>query len=64
MLFIPSHTLLRYLDHINHATMVLNPELGSKTQSIKKGLKRIKQRLEEFQAEEILANDQLDERRS
>lgn len=60
MIFIPSEILLHYLDHINHATMVLNPELGIKTPSIKKGLRRIKKRLEEFHAKTVLANDQLD----
>lgn len=60
MKFISSNVLLNYLDHINHATMILNPELGSKAKSIKKGLKRIKKRLAAFNAEEVLANDQLD----
>lgn len=50
MLFIPSAVLLYYLDHINHATMVLNPELGTTPHSVKKGLKRIKKRLAAFQA--------------
>lgn len=60
MIFLPSNLLLNYLDHINHATMILNPELGSKAKSIKKGLKRMKKRLAAFNTEEILANDQLD----
>jgi GT2 family glycosyltransferase len=60
MVFLPSDSLLNYLDHINHATMVLNPNLGSKTQSIKKGLKRIEKRLAKFHAQKILMDASLD----
>ena len=60
MIFIPSKVLLTYLAHINHATMVLNPELGSKTHTIKKGLVRIEKQLLEFDAREILLNADLD----
>ena len=60
MLFVPTNSLLHYLDHVNHATMILNPDLGSKAPSIKKGLKRIEKHLAEFRALEILEDVHLD----
>ncbi len=30
MMFLPSELLIKYLDHINHATTVLNPELSTR----------------------------------
>lgn len=60
MLFLQADQLLNYLDHINHATMVLNPHLGSTSRSIRKGLKRIEKRLSAFHANEILMDAYLD----
>ena len=60
MIFLPAETLTRYLVHINHATMVLNPQLGSSTQSVSTGGKRIRKTLEQINAAEILENEQLD----
>lgn len=42
MIFLASSKLSRYLDHINHATMVLNPNLGIGKRAIRQGLARIK----------------------
>jgi len=42
MIFLESKELSKYLDHINHATMVLNPELGVGKRAIRQGLERIK----------------------
>lgn len=61
MIFFPSKVLLDYLDHINHATMVLNPNLGAKANSIKKGLRRIEKQLAQFDAKTILADETLDQ---
>lgn len=60
MVFLPSETLLNYMDHINHATTVLNPELSRKQASVNKGLKRIQKSLQSFNADEILKTDSLD----
>ena len=60
MKFLPSDVLLKYMDHINHATTVLNPELSRNKKSVDKGLKRIQKSLEGFGATEILSNSQLD----
>jgi len=60
MIFLPSETLGQYMDHLNHATMVLNPELGARQSTITKGLKRIKSRWEKVNAPAVLANTELD----
>lgn len=49
MIFLPSRVLSRYMAHVNHATMVLNPHLGTGKKNQIKGLKRLKQSLQEFQ---------------
>lgn len=46
MLFLDAAELGQYLDHINHATMVLNPELGVSQKTIRRGNRRIKRHLE------------------
>lgn len=61
MLFLDSGELGRYVDHLNHATMVLNPELGSSEQMRKDGNKRIKDKLRGIDANAILANVNLDQ---
>lgn len=60
MVFLPSDVLSKYLDHINHATTVLNPELSSRTKSVGKGLRRIQRSLARLNAQAILADDSLD----
>jgi len=41
MVFLKSEILGKYLDHINHATMILNPELGARPRTIRQGIKKI-----------------------
>jgi GT2 family glycosyltransferase len=41
MVFLKSELLGKYLDHINHATMILNPELGARPRTIREGIKKI-----------------------
>lgn len=60
MVFLDSEQLGRYVDHLNHATMVLNPDLGSKRSNIVAGRKRIQAKLRGIDAFSILANDALD----
>ena len=60
MIFLPSETLIRYLYHANHATMVLNPELGSSSRSVRQGTRRIKKLMDEIGAEAILQDVGLD----
>lgn len=60
MLFLPSEVLSRYLEHINHATTVLNPQLSSRQKSVDKGLRRIEKSLARFNAAAILQDASLD----
>lgn len=60
MVFLPSEDLSVYVEHINHATTVLNPELSSRQKSVEKGKRRIQQSLERFNAEEVLHDVSLD----
>ncbi|MCE3237182.1 MAG: glycosyltransferase [Gammaproteobacteria bacterium] len=61
MVFIPSEGLSIYMDHVNHATMVLNPDENElKSAAVKKGLKRIRKALKAVKADLILASDDLD----
>ncbi|HEV2614113.1 MAG TPA: glycosyltransferase family 2 protein [Gammaproteobacteria bacterium] len=46
MIFLHSRELGHYLDHINHATMILNPELGVRPRTVRQGLKKIQALLE------------------
>ena len=61
MVFLSVHFLSQYLLHLNHATMVLHPELGSRKRTIRKGLKRIKKELKRINADKILRENALDE---
>jgi hypothetical protein len=58
--FLPSDVLIKYLEHVNHATTVLNPALSSREKSLKKGRYRIKKSLAKLKAESLLADDSLD----
>lgn len=60
MIFLPSDILINYLDHINHATTVLNPHLSSREKSVIKGMRRIKQSLARMNADLILQDESLD----
>lgn len=60
MVFLPSVELLKYMDHINHATMVLNPDLGSTKKAISKGMRRIQKSLDSFNANAIFQDSRLD----
>lgn len=60
MIFLPSEELIYYLEHLNHATTVLNPALSTRARSITKGVKRIESILTRLHADLILENDQLD----
>jgi GT2 family glycosyltransferase len=60
MLFLTSEELLGYMDHINHATTVLNPELSRNQKSVSKGMRRIQKSLDSFNANLILKDSSLD----
>ena len=60
LVYLSARYLSDYLMHLNHATMVFHPELGSGSRTIRKGLKRIRRILDEMDADTILADDSLD----
>lgn len=60
MVFLPSEVLVNYLEHINHATSVLNPYLSTREKSVEKGLVRIEKTLARFHAQDILCDTTLD----
>jgi hypothetical protein len=60
MKFLESLELGQYVDHLNHATMILNPELGSSSGNIRRGGKRLRDKLRGIDAEAILADSSLD----
>lgn len=60
MQFLSSEILIKYLEHINHATTVLNPELSTRQKSVDKGLVRIKKSLARMNADLILQDATLD----
>lgn len=59
MIFLPSEILIKYLEHINHATTVLNPHL-SRQKSVDKGVRRIEKSLARMNAKMILQDVSLD----
>jgi len=61
LIYLPSNELLKYMEHVNHATSFLNPEFSSRAKTINNGTKRIKNVLAKLNAEEILLNNKLDE---
>ncbi|HTM63998.1 MAG TPA: glycosyltransferase family 2 protein [Gammaproteobacteria bacterium] len=60
MVFIPSDILINYVEHINHATTVLNPELSTREKSVIRGMRRIENSLKRLQAEVVMADAELD----
>ena len=60
VLFLTPEYLGKFIDHLNHATMILNPELGSSRKVQREGRIRLKRKLRGIDAEEILANNLLD----
>jgi GT2 family glycosyltransferase len=59
MVFLPSEILIKYLDHINHATTILNPAL-SRQKRVDKRLRRMEKNLERMNAKAILQDASLD----
>ena len=58
MEFIQPEILIKYMDHLNHATMILNPAIGSRKTAAPKARQSLENRLERYRA--ILADDSLD----
>lgn len=60
MIFIEPHELSHYMKHLNHATMILNPEIAGKKTGTKKSYDRIMRELNSLQYDKILNDNSLD----
>lgn len=60
MKFIPTHDLIRYMQHLNHATMVLCPDRSGKKTGTQKEYNRIMQQLNRINSTQLLADEDLD----
>lgn len=61
MVFLPPQVLLGYVMHVNHATMVLHPELGARKRTVRAGRSRLGRVMALVDAERVLNDDRLDE---
>lgn len=60
MLFIPTEKLGKYMKHLNHATMILNPEIAGKKTGSPKAYKRIIKELKSVGYDQIIKDGSLD----
>lgn len=60
MIFIPSEKLIKYMVHLNHATMILNDEFSFRSNKRIQGKNRIQKIFDELGAREILNDTSLD----
>jgi hypothetical protein len=60
MIFIEPYELSRYMKHLNHATMILNPEIAGKKTGTKKSYDRIMRELRSVQYDKILNDNSMD----
>ena len=60
MKFIDSPVLIKYMVHLNHATMFLNQEFKLRQSNRDKGMKRMKEIFDDLKAPEILNDSSLD----
>ena len=58
--FLPVAELCRYMAHLNHATMILNPEIKGRKTSTAKAFRQLGDKLHAGKYLEILADDSLD----
>ncbi len=60
MQFIEAEELSKFLNHLNHATMILNPQLGGTRTSKPAARRRLQRQLDALDYRNILADDSLD----
>lgn len=58
--FFSPERLLKVIDHLNHGTMVLNPSLGARSRTIRKGIRIIKRKFRENAVRSLLEDASLD----
>jgi glycosyltransferase involved in cell wall biosynthesis len=60
LMFIPSDELVPYMRHLNHATMILNPEIAGRGTGSRKEYRRIMKELQSLNYRQLLQDDALD----
>jgi len=60
LVFIPSDELIPYMRHLNHATMILNPEIAGRGTGSRKEYRRIMRELKRLDYRQLLQDDALD----
>ena len=60
MVFLPVRELNRYMRHLNHATMILNPEISGRHTGTPEARKRIQKQLDDIGFKKILSDNTLD----
>ncbi len=60
MVFLPSEELSKYVRHINHATMVLNPEIAGKGSGSPKQYRRVMNEMNALNYKQVLSDSSLD----
>lgn len=60
MCFLPVKELIRYMLHLNHATMILNPEISGRRTGTSKAQSRIAKEMNRLELQRILEADELD----
>ncbi len=60
MLFVESPELMRFIRHLNHATMILNPETGGRKTTKPSARRRLEKELRSLHYDELMNDDALD----
>lgn len=60
LVFIPSDQLVPYMRHLNHATMILNPEIAGRRTGSRREYRRIMKELKRLNYRQLLQDDALD----
>ena len=60
MVFIESPELMRFIRHLNHATMILNPETGGRKTTRPAARRRLEKELKSLHYDELMEDDSLD----
>lgn len=60
MVFLPASELMRYMRHLNHATMILNPQIAGRGTGSAKSRRRLRREMQRIKFDEILNDSSLD----
>ena len=60
LIFVEARELMKFIRHLNHATMILNPQSGDRRTARPAARARIRRELDELRCAELLKRDELD----